>query len=70
MMCLRNKKEYAIKVVDKRSSYYKTAFNRLKNEIDVHLQLKHKHIVRMRKSFEDHENLYLVMEYCEGGDLF
>jgi serine/threonine protein kinase len=38
--------------------------------LQVHLQLKHKHIVRMRKSFEDHENLYLVMEYCEGGDLF
>lgn len=56
--------------MDKQSSYYKTASKRLKNEIDVHLELDHKNIVKMRKYFEDTENIYLVMELCEGGDLF
>ncbi|KAL4482968.1 hypothetical protein ABPG74_018994 [Tetrahymena malaccensis] len=67
---IKTKKEYAIKVVDKQSQYYKSAYKRLKNEIEIHLDLKHKNIVKMIKSFEDSENLYLVMEYCEGGDLF
>lgn len=56
--------------MDKQSSYFKTAAKRLKNEIDVHLELEHKNIVKMRKYFEDAENIYLVMELCEGGDLF
>ncbi|KAL4512617.1 hypothetical protein ABPG72_020454 [Tetrahymena utriculariae] len=67
---IKTKKEYAIKVVDKQSQYYKSAYKRLKNEIEIHLDLKHQNIVKMIKSFEDSENLYLVMEYCEGGDLF
>lgn len=40
------------------------------NEIEVHSELNHKNIVRMRKHFEDSDNIYLVMEICTGGDLF
>ena len=31
---------------------------------------KHPHIVRYKEVFEDKEAVYLVMELCEGGELF
>jgi len=52
---------------------------RLQNEIEVfifinkykiHQQLKHKNIVKLINIFEDADNHYLMLEFCEGGDLF
>nr|DBA32569.1 TPA: hypothetical protein GDO54_000351 [Pyxicephalus adspersus] len=32
-------------------------------------KMKHPNIVKFRESFEENGHLYIVMEYCEGGDL-
>jgi len=32
--------------------------------------LDHPHIIKLFESFEDQRNIYLVMELCEGGELF
>nr|XP_020020030.1 serine/threonine-protein kinase Nek1 isoform X2 [Castor canadensis] len=32
--------------------------------------MKHPNIVQYRESFEENGSLYIVMDYCEGGDLF
>ena len=32
--------------------------------------LDHPHIIKLYETFEDRKNIYLVMELCEGGDLF
>ncbi len=43
---------------------------RLKNEIEILRTLDHPNIIRLYEIFEDKSYLYLVMEYCEGGELF
>ena len=40
-----------------------------KKEVKVLSQLNHANIVSYLESFEGHGNLYIVMDYCEGGDL-
>ena len=43
---------------------------RFKSEIDIMKKLDHPNIVRLYESFEDEQNVYLVLEICEGGELF
>ena len=33
-------------------------------------QMKHSNIVAYLESFEEAGNLYIVMDYCDGGDLY
>lgn len=39
-------------------------------EIQVLKNLDHPNIIKIFKGFEDTKNFYIVMEYCEGGELF
>ncbi len=43
----------------------------LVSEVNLLRELKHKHIVRYHDRIIDRSNttLYIIMEYCEGGDL-
>jgi serine/threonine protein kinase len=41
-----------------------------KREIEVMKLCQHPYIVRLLDIFENHDYIYLVMEYLEGGDLF
>ncbi len=43
---------------------------RLKYEIDILKNLTHPNILRLFEVFEDQKNIYLVTEFCEGGELF
>ncbi|XP_061107038.1 serine/threonine-protein kinase Nek8-like isoform X3 [Conger conger] len=56
-----DEKEYVIKAVQKSESVTK--------EVAALKDLKHPFIVEYNDSFEDIKDLYIVMEYCEGGDL-
>ncbi|XP_033339552.2 unc-51 like kinase 3 homolog Aduk isoform X2 [Megalopta genalis] len=58
----------AIKCVDK-SSLSKSAVDNLVTEINLLKILKHEHIVEMRDFFWDDGHIYIVMEYCDAGDL-
>ncbi|XP_014488893.1 PREDICTED: serine/threonine-protein kinase ULK3 isoform X2 [Dinoponera quadriceps] len=58
----------AIKCVDK-GSLSKSAIDNLVTEIKLLNVLKHEHIVEMRDFFWDEGHIYIVMEYCDGGDL-
>lgn len=42
----------------------------LRNEVEILKSLDHPHIVRPIETFEHHRQLYMVMEVCEGGDLY
>lgn len=44
--------------------------DRLKQEIDIMKLMDHPNIIKLFESFEDHRNIYLVMEVCLGGELF
>ena len=52
-----------VKVIDKKSE------NSIKYERELLSRLKHPFIVNMYYSFQDFENLYLVMDLLNGGDL-
>mmetsp|Transcript_75014 Transcript_75014/g.160675 ORF Transcript_75014/g.160675 Transcript_75014/m.160675 type:complete len:562 (-) Transcript_75014:105-1790(-) len=43
---------------------------RLHEEIEIMRLLDHPNIVRFIESFEDRRSIYLVLELCEGGELF
>ncbi|CAK9007604.1 unnamed protein product [Durusdinium trenchii] len=43
---------------------------RFKQEIAIMKMMDHPNIIKLFESFEDHRNIYLVMELCSGGELF
>ena len=42
----------------------------IKTEIKLQRKLDHPHIARLYDFFKDTENMYLVLEYCENGNLY
>lgn len=58
---------YAIKTVFKRKI---RAINNFKRELTLMKQLDHPHILKLYEIIEDSQNVHIVMEYCDGGDLF
>ncbi|KAH0955306.1 hypothetical protein HN011_003105 [Eciton burchellii] len=63
-----NREVIAIKRVNK-GSLSKSAIDNLVTEIKLLNVLKHEHIVEMKDFFWDEGHIYIVMEYCDGGDL-
>merc|ERR1719422_887475 len=61
--------KYAVKSFKKASMSY-DARCRLKNEAEIYLSLDHPHVARLEMVYETREDLHLVMEYMEGGQLF
>lgn len=43
---------------------------RLRYEIDILKNLDHPNILRLYEVFEDNKHIFLVTEYCDGGELF
>lgn len=43
---------------------------KFKIEIDILKDVDHPNIIKLYETFEDQLNVYLVMEVCEGGELF
>uniref|UniRef100_A0A803SRF4 non-specific serine/threonine protein kinase n=1 Tax=Anolis carolinensis TaxID=28377 RepID=A0A803SRF4_ANOCA len=64
-----NGKQYVIKEINisKMSNKEREESRR---EVAVLANMKHPNIVLYRESFEEGGCLYIVMDYCEGGDLF
>ena len=61
----------AVKIVYKQAlSKHHTNLSHKLQEIQVLKILDHPNIIKIFKGFEDAKNFYIVMEYCEGGELF
>lgn len=65
----RNSKIYAMKEMYKTKIIDKKSINSVMNERSLLCKLKHPFLVNMSYAFQDRENLYLVMDYVNGGDL-
>nr|XP_019014240.1 PLK/PLK1 protein kinase [Kwoniella pini CBS 10737]OCF53021.1 PLK/PLK1 protein kinase [Kwoniella pini CBS 10737] len=64
----RNRRK-AIKVINRKSIQTKKNKTKLWAEIKLHQMLQHPHIVRFEECFEDHENVYMILELCENGSM-
>ena len=63
------KEKFAIKILDKEKLKTQTK-STLFNEIEIISRLNHKNIIHVEKILEDQKNFYIIMEYCEKGELF
>jgi serine/threonine protein kinase/mRNA-degrading endonuclease RelE of RelBE toxin-antitoxin system len=61
---------YAIKVLKKRDMMRKNAMKRVIAERNIMVVADNDFVVRFYYSFSGKEYLYIVMDYCPGGDLF
>ncbi|XP_067105073.1 serine/threonine-protein kinase ULK3 isoform X2 [Osmerus mordax] len=58
----------AVKVVSKKS-LNKASMENLLTEIEILKTVRHPHIVQLKDFQWDSENIYLILEWCSGGDL-
>ena len=64
------KEKCAIKIVDKKLLEDVKDVQRLKKEIKILKSIRHKNIIQLFDIMESKSNLYFVLEYCKGGELF
>jgi len=67
---IREKKDYAIKVVENEALTDEENLEALETEIKTLRELQHPHIVQLKEVVATSENTYIVMELLAGGELF
>ncbi|XP_066299706.1 serine/threonine-protein kinase DCLK3-like isoform X1 [Branchiostoma lanceolatum] len=60
--------DYALKIIDK--SKLRGKEDMVENEIAIMKHCQHENIVQLFEEYESEHDIYLVMEYVKGGDLF
>jgi len=58
----------AIKVLNKEK--LGNSIQDIKDEVKILVKLDHPNIVKYYETYDDNKYMYLVMEYCSGGELF
>lgn len=66
---LVNGNYYAIKIINKQDLNEKQ-INNINNEIDIMKSLNHKNILKLIEYYNHYDYCYLVLEYCNGGEIF
>ncbi|KAM8930100.1 serine/threonine-protein kinase PLK3 [Pelodytes ibericus] len=57
-------KTYAVKVIPHSRVAKPHQREKIVNEIDLHRELNHKHVVKFSHHFEDSDNIYILLEIC------
>lgn len=66
--CENDGHTYAIKEISK-TKITPQLLDNLISEVQILLDLSHENIVKCYKTLESKKNYYIILEYCEGGDL-
>ncbi|XP_069487205.1 serine/threonine-protein kinase PLK4 isoform X2 [Ambystoma mexicanum] len=61
--------EVAIKMIDKSAMQKVGMVQRVRNEVEIHCQLKHPSILELYNYFEDSNYVYLILEMCHNGEM-
>merc|ERR1719150_2631248 len=71
-LCQRktDKKEFAVKIIHKKRLAKPKQQASLEREVDILKKVSHPHCVQLEAIYETNNHLYLVLEYCKGGELF
>ena len=64
------KSQVALKVLFKTPMIAASCVNNLRREVEIQSRLKHPNIVQLLGYFHDVKNVYLVLEYLTGGELY
>jgi hypothetical protein len=64
----KTRKEFAVKSIPQNVAGKNSAL--LRNEVSILQQIKHKNVVRLVDLMQDDRFIHIVMEKCQGGDLF
>merc|ERR1719238_1420269 len=67
MIAISTKAQRAVKSIAKQQM---KNIDRFKAEIAIMKIMDHPNIIKLYESFEDHRNIYLILELCTGGELF
>jgi len=62
--------EFAVKCLNIELVVHDQGVEQVRDEIYIMCQLDHPNIVRLEEVYESHNEIYLVMEICHGGELF
>ena len=65
-----DKKVYAMKILKKKAMIKRNQVNHIKAERKIMELVDHPFIVKLRYAFQSPQKLYMVMDYCPGGELF
>jgi serine/threonine protein kinase len=60
---------YAMKVLQKEKIFGENLVKYARTERDILMRVKHPFIVKLNYAFQSNEKLYLVLDYCSGGNL-
>lgn len=60
----------AIRAVKSISKAHMKDAEKFKREIQIMKQMDHPYIIKLYETFDDHKNIYLILELCSGGELF
>jgi serine/threonine protein kinase len=61
---------YAMKVLKKKQMIKRNQVEHIKAERKIMELIDHPFIVKLKYAFQNPQKLYLVMDYCPGGELF
>ena len=64
------KEKVAIKIINKEKIINKQIENIIKRELNILQNIHHINIIDTKQILNDSENIYIIMEYCEKGELF
>ena len=67
---IKTKEKVAIKILNKEKIKEEEDLERIKREIKILSMMNHPNVIRTYKNIENEKNYYLIMEYCDGGELF
>ena len=63
-------KKYAVKILNKTQIQLKKEVHLVKRELDIIPKFNHPNVIHVKCMFEDENNYYIIMDYCENGELF
>lgn len=71
-LCQRksDKAEFAVKIIHKKRLAKPKQQQSIEREVDILKGVEHPHCVRLEAIYETNNHLYLILEYCKGGELF
>ena len=63
-------KKVAIKILDKNKIESRDDLERIIREMQILTEMHNPFVIKVYKIYEDKNNFLIIMEYCEGGELF